>query len=142
MVLYWKAKMEKFAEYLNQDGLVSRLTVYMDTASQCCHELQFDIYLTLCCSLVPSYLVLLTRTLLPCVAHSYPLSLCCSLVPSHLVLLTRTLSPCVAHSYPLTLCCSLVPSHLVLLTRTHLPCVAHSYPLILIDCWKGRRRCR
>ena len=35
IMLYRKAKSEKFAEYLNQDGLVSRLTIYNDTASQC-----------------------------------------------------------------------------------------------------------
>ena len=33
-VLYRKAKLEKFAEYLNQDGLVSRLTTYGDAASE------------------------------------------------------------------------------------------------------------
>ena len=29
-VLYKKAKLEKFAEYLNQSGMVSRLTIYSD----------------------------------------------------------------------------------------------------------------
>lgn len=29
-VLYKKAKLEKFAEYLNQDGMTSRLTIYSD----------------------------------------------------------------------------------------------------------------
>ena len=37
-MLYRKAKSEKFAEYLNQDGLVSRLTIYNNTASQCDHR--------------------------------------------------------------------------------------------------------
>lgn len=31
-VLYKKAKLEKFAEYLNQDGMTSRLTIYSDMA--------------------------------------------------------------------------------------------------------------
>lgn len=30
--LYYRAKEEKSAEYLNQDGLVTQLTVYADTA--------------------------------------------------------------------------------------------------------------
>ena len=34
ILLYRKAKLEMFAEYLNQDGLVMRLTVYRDTASE------------------------------------------------------------------------------------------------------------
>ena len=33
-VLYYRAKEEKFAEYLNQDGLVSKFTLYSDTASK------------------------------------------------------------------------------------------------------------
>lgn len=32
-MLFYRAKEEKFAEYLNQDGLVSRITTYSDTAS-------------------------------------------------------------------------------------------------------------
>ncbi|KAL5464124.1 hypothetical protein EMCRGX_G033091 [Ephydatia muelleri] len=31
-ILYKKAKLEKFAEYLNQDGLVTKLTIYNDSA--------------------------------------------------------------------------------------------------------------
>lgn len=30
-MLYYRSKMEQFAEYLNQDGLVTCLTVYADT---------------------------------------------------------------------------------------------------------------
>ena len=33
-ILYKKAKLEKFAEYLNQDGLVMKLTIYNDSASK------------------------------------------------------------------------------------------------------------
>lgn len=29
-ILYKKAKLEKFAEYLNQNGMTSRLTIYSD----------------------------------------------------------------------------------------------------------------
>ena len=32
-ILYYRAKLEKFAEYLNEDGLVNKLTVFSDTAS-------------------------------------------------------------------------------------------------------------
>jgi hypothetical protein len=32
-ILYYHSKLEKFAEYLNQNGLVTRLTIYSDTAS-------------------------------------------------------------------------------------------------------------
>ncbi len=33
-MLYYRAKLEKFAEYLNQDGLVSRITSYDDTGRE------------------------------------------------------------------------------------------------------------
>lgn len=39
-VLYYRAKQEKFAEYLNQDGLISKYTIYSDTASKQ-HEISF-----------------------------------------------------------------------------------------------------
>ena len=32
--LYYRSKVEKSAEYLNQDGLVTALTVFADTASK------------------------------------------------------------------------------------------------------------
>lgn len=35
VVLYKRAKVEKFAEYLNQDGLVLRLALYSDLESMC-----------------------------------------------------------------------------------------------------------
>ncbi len=33
-MLYRKAKLEKFADYLNQDGLVTRVSLYHDTARE------------------------------------------------------------------------------------------------------------
>ena len=33
-ILYHKCQLEKMAEYLNKDGLVTRLTLYNDTASK------------------------------------------------------------------------------------------------------------
>ena len=39
-LLYNRAKFEKFAEYLNQDGLVVRLTTYKDL--ECAYILQYD----------------------------------------------------------------------------------------------------
>ena len=33
-ILYYRSKLEKYAEYLNHDGLVCRIIIYTDTASE------------------------------------------------------------------------------------------------------------
>lgn len=47
-ILYKKAKLEKFAEYLNQDGLVTKLTIYNDSASKELWRMQWDTWIPLC----------------------------------------------------------------------------------------------
>ena len=44
-VLYKKAKLEKFAEYLNQNGMTSRLTIYSDMSCKIYMHINVAMYI-------------------------------------------------------------------------------------------------
>ena len=46
-VIYKKAKLEKFADYLNRDGLVTRLSIYTDNECKCHFRFHFQLHFSI-----------------------------------------------------------------------------------------------